>query len=207
MLVPEISLTPQTIERFSAAIRQGRRPAQPSLRRRAASLLAKHRLGRGAGHRRACARRSLLRPGDWVSSSSTKNMKAPSSRRQLPRYHARDVAVKRAQMEGIPVLLGSATPSLESWRNAQRGRYTLLSMPSRVGGRPMPNVEIIDLRHEKTAMGCLSEPLRQAMIERTRKGRSGHPALEPPRVSYVRPLPALRRRGQVPRMRCGDDVP
>src|SRR6202007_2554040 len=64
-----------------------------------------------------------------------------------PRYHARDVAVKRAQMEGIPVLLGSATPSLETWRNAERGRYTRLAMPKRVGGRPLPNVEILDLRN------------------------------------------------------------
>ena len=56
-----------------------------------------------------------------------------------PRYHARDVAVKRAQMEGMPVLLGSATPSLESWRNAERGPLHAGSRcPTRVGGRPMP---------------------------------------------------------------------
>ncbi len=82
-----------------------------------------------------------------------------------PRYHARDVAVKRAQMEGVPVILGSATPALESWRNAERGRYTRLAMPSRVGGRPMPGVEIIDLRNEKVVVGGLSESLRQAMNE------------------------------------------
>ena len=80
-----------------------------------------------------------------------------------PRYHARDVAVKRAQMEAIPVILGSATPSLESWRNAERGRYTRLAMPSRVGDRAMPGVEIIDMRNEKTVVGGLSESLRQAM--------------------------------------------
>ena len=87
-----------------------------------------------------------------------------------PRYHARDVAVKRAQMEGIPVILGSATPSLESWRNAERGRYTRLAMPSRVGDRPMPAVEIIDMRNEKTVVGGLSESLRQAMTHALDEG-------------------------------------
>src|SRR5262249_55228719 len=80
-----------------------------------------------------------------------------------PPYHPRDRAVRRAQMEGIPVLLGSATPALESWRNAERGRYTLISMPRRALGRPMPDVRLVDLRHEKTTLGCLSEPLRVAM--------------------------------------------
>jgi primosomal protein N' (replication factor Y) len=75
------------------------------------------------------------------------------------------VAVKRAQLEGLPVLLGSATPSLESWRNADRGRYTRLTMASRVEGRPMPVVEIVDLRNEKLPLGGLSETLRQAMIQ------------------------------------------
>src|SRR5207249_9181241 len=49
-----------------------------------------------------------------------------------PRYHARDVAVMRARLEGIPILMGSATPSLESWANAERGNYTLPEMPNRV---------------------------------------------------------------------------
>ena len=57
--------------------------------------------------------------------------------------------MKRAQLERVPVLLGSATPALETWRNAELGRYTRLSLPERVGGRPMPEVALIDLRHEK----------------------------------------------------------
>src|SRR5206468_11105966 len=80
-----------------------------------------------------------------------------------PRYHARDVAVKRAQLEGVPVLLGSATPALESWRNAELGRYTRLTMLDRVAGRPMPDVALVDLRHEKTPLAGLSETPRQAM--------------------------------------------
>lgn len=67
---------------------------------------------------------------------------------ETPRYHARDVAVMRAKLLGIPVVLGSATPSLESWWNAERGRYRLLRMAQRVGSRPLPPVELVDMREE-----------------------------------------------------------
>jgi primosomal protein N' (replication factor Y) len=66
-----------------------------------------------------------------------------------PRYNARDLAVVRAQMREIPIVLGSATPSLESRENAARGKYTLLFMSDRVEARPLPEVEIIDLRGER----------------------------------------------------------
>ena len=66
-----------------------------------------------------------------------------------PRYNARDLAVVRAQSRGIPVVLGSATPSLESRENAARGKYTLLRMASRVEERPLPDVAIVDLRKER----------------------------------------------------------
>ncbi len=65
-----------------------------------------------------------------------------------PRYHARDVAVKRAHLAGVPVVLGSATPSLESYVNAQRKRYELLTLPSRVKGLPMPKLKLVHLRQD-----------------------------------------------------------
>ncbi len=68
---------------------------------------------------------------------------------ETPRYNARDLAVVRAQFRKIPVVLGSATPSLETRENAARGKYTLLRMASRVEARPLPDVEVIDLRKEK----------------------------------------------------------
>ncbi len=82
-----------------------------------------------------------------------------------PRYHARDVAVMRARLQDVPILLGSATPSLESWHNAQRGQYTLLELPSRVLDRPLPQVALLDLRHEAPRAGfhALSLPLERAM--------------------------------------------
>ena len=67
---------------------------------------------------------------------------------EAPRYNARDLAVVRAQFRNIPVVLGSATPSLESRENAARGKYTLLRMTSRVEARPLPEAEVIDVRKE-----------------------------------------------------------
>jgi primosomal protein N' (replication factor Y) len=77
-----------------------------------------------------------------------------------PRYHGRDTAVKRAALEGVPVLLGSATPSLESLHNADRGRYKLLRLPRRVRGLPMPRLEVVHLRQEM-------EPRRIELLGRT----------------------------------------
>jgi primosomal protein N' (replication factor Y) len=86
------------------------------------------------------------------------------------RYHGRDVAVRRAQMLGIPVVLGSATPSLESQANAARGKYRLLELPERVDKRPAPTVRVVDLRREGSGTGVLSAPLRAALGERLGRG-------------------------------------
>jgi len=67
---------------------------------------------------------------------------------EAPRYHARDVAVMRAKMAGATVVLGSATPSLESYFNAKKNKYTLIELPDRVEQRPLPEVEIVDMRQE-----------------------------------------------------------
>jgi primosomal protein N' (replication factor Y) len=85
---------------------------------------------------------------------------------EMLRYHGRDVAVRRAQLLGIPVVLGSATPSLESLANAARGKYRLLRLPARVDRRPMPVVRVVDLRREGAAGVLLSRPLRAALAER-----------------------------------------
>jgi primosomal protein N' (replication factor Y) len=67
---------------------------------------------------------------------------------EIPRYHARDVAVIRAKIAGATVVLGSATPSLESWRNAETGKYGLIEMKERVNHRPLPVVDLVDMRLE-----------------------------------------------------------
>src|SRR5262249_3358354 len=66
---------------------------------------------------------------------------------ESPRYHAREVAIVRARLEGAVTVLGSATPSLESWANAMAGKYHLLSLPDRVGGGRLPEVSILDMRN------------------------------------------------------------
>jgi len=88
-----------------------------------------------------------------------------------PRYHARDVARKRAELAGIPLVLGSATPTLESWLRVQTGLDRLLTMPRRVAGRPLPPVQIVDVRHDPewergAAIGrVLSQQMRQALAD------------------------------------------
>ena len=82
------------------------------------------------------------------------------------RYHGRDVAVRRAQMLGVPIVLGSATPSLESIANASRGKYRRLALPERVDKRSLPAVRVVDLRREGAATGVLSRTLRAAVAER-----------------------------------------
>ena len=72
----------------------------------------------------------------------------------MPRYHARDVAVMRAKLAGATVVMGSATPSLESWNNALEGKYTRIEMHERVHQRPMPAVELIDMRREFQETGA-----------------------------------------------------
>jgi len=67
---------------------------------------------------------------------------------ETPRYNARDVAVMRAKLAGAPVVLGSATPSLESWQNSEAGKYKRISMAERVNNRPLPGVELVDMRLE-----------------------------------------------------------
>ncbi|MDE1162541.1 MAG: primosomal protein N' [Acidobacteriaceae bacterium] len=87
---------------------------------------------------------------------------------ETPRYHGRDVAVMRAKLRGIPVVLGSATPSLESWNNAERGRYERIEMRQRVGGRPLPKVEMVDMREEFRTTGQ-EQMFSSKLIEETQK--------------------------------------
>src|SRR5439155_152620 len=165
VLVPEISLTPQTIERFRG-------------RCRSVAVLHSH-LGdaeRGRHWRRVAAgqvqvvvgaRSAVFAPtrklGLIVIDEEHENTFKQES---TPRYHARDVAVMRARLENIPILMGSATPALESWHNAQKGQYTLLTLPQRVADRPMPPVVLVDLRHEAPGRGphtAVSPTLERAM--------------------------------------------
>ena len=92
---------------------------------------------------------------------------------ETPRYHARDVAIIRAKVAGAAVVLGSATPSLESYFNAQRGKYRLLELPERIEKRPLPEVEMLDMRQEFQATGkedVISRRLAAEIGERLQRG-------------------------------------
>lgn len=87
------------------------------------------------------------------------------------RYQARDVALMRANLLNIPVVLGSATPSLQSIHHARTGRYTLLSLPRRIHDRPLPDLEVIDMRRENRRHRILSRALQQALAETLKAGQ------------------------------------
>lgn len=87
------------------------------------------------------------------------------------RYQARDVALMRARMRNIPIVLGSATPSLQSIHHARAGRYTLLSLPRRIHDRPLPDLEVIDMRRENRRHRILSRALQEALTETFQAGR------------------------------------
>ena len=92
---------------------------------------------------------------------------------ETPKYNGRDAALVRAKLESAVVVLGSATPSLESYQNARRGKYRLLELPTRVAQRPMAHVELVDLREDfqrTHSTRALGERLRAAIAERLAKG-------------------------------------
>ncbi|MFN4258135.1 MAG: primosomal protein N' [Gemmataceae bacterium] len=172
VLVPEISLTPQTIQRFRGRCRE-------------VAVLHSH-LGeaeRGAHWRRIAAgqvqvivgaRSAVFAPTRKLGLIVIDEEHETSFKQDsTPRYHGRDVAVMRARLENVPILLGSATPALESWHNCQRGQYTLLTLPQRVLDRPLPKVGLIDLRHEVWPSGrhqAISPSLEQAMYSALGQG-------------------------------------
>jgi primosomal protein N' (replication factor Y) len=86
------------------------------------------------------------------------------------RYNARDIAVMRGQIGGCPVILGSATPSLETYTNTRGGRYALVQLPQRIESRPLPQVEVVDLRKEEANL-IFSAALQQALRENYQAGK------------------------------------
>jgi primosomal protein N' (replication factor Y) len=112
---------------------------------------------------------------------------------ETPRYNARDLAVVRAQFRNIPVVLGSATPSLESRENAARGKYTLLRMMSRVEARPLPEADVIDIRKERAekedkGFVIFSHPLKEQLKETFAAGEQA--------------IILINRRGYAPYLLC-----
>ena len=194
VLVPEINLTPQLEARFAqrfpdrvlVALHSGLTPAQRLKHWLMAHLgLADLVLGT-----RLAVFTPLPRPGLIVVDEEHD----PSFKQQEgARYSARDLAVYRARLEQVPVVLGSATPSLESWQRSLEGRYRRLSMPTRIGGGAMPEVRLLDMSQQPRERGenapALAAPLLRAIEERIARGEQS--------------LLLLNRRGYAPVLHCG----
>jgi primosomal protein N' (replication factor Y) len=160
VLVPEISLTPQLLSRFIDRFGEN---------------LALLHSGLGKGERydqwrkiwkgevkiAMGARSAIFAPFRNVGIIIVDEEHDPSYKQEEKlKYHARDVAVVRAKQVEATLLLGSATPSLESFYNAEKGKFRLLNLPERIEGKPLPRVELVDMKKEG---GLLSEKLRGAL--------------------------------------------
>ncbi|UXH78828.1 primosomal protein N' [Roseateles amylovorans] len=192
VLVPEINLTPQLEARFAArfsghsivSLHSRLTPAQ-RLRHWLSAHLGRAQLVLGT---RLALFASMPRLGLIVVDEEHD----PSYKQQDgARYSARDLAVYRAHLERIPVLLGSATPSLESWQHALSGRYRRIDLTERIGGGALPRVRLFDmnrLERKKGVTTALSMPLLEAMRQRLARGEQS--------------MVFLNRRGYAPVLHC-----
>ncbi|MFQ5535825.1 MAG: primosomal protein N' [Gemmatimonadota bacterium] len=146
VLVPEISLTPQTVSRFRARFGDEVAVLHSGLSD-GERYDAWRQLRRGRKRIAVGARSALFAPLENLGVIVVDEEHDGSYKQsEAPRYHARDLAVVRARAAGAVCVLGSATPSLESWHNAVSGKFRRLLLPERVGGASMPRVEVVDLR-------------------------------------------------------------
>ena len=194
VLVPEINLTPQLEARFTqrfagrhiVSLHSALTPAQ-RLRNWLAAHLGVADLVLGT---RLAVFASMPRLGLIVVDEEHD----PSYKQQEgARYSARDMAVYRGRLEAVPVLLGSATPSLESWQRANEGRYVRLGLPARIGGGALPRVRLVDMNllpKSKGVTTALSPPLVAALRQRITQGEQC--------------LVFLNRRGYAPVLHCAD---
>jgi len=177
VLVPEISLTPQTVRRFKArfAAMQDQVAVLHSNLSQGERFDEWHRIRKGLARIVIGARSAVFAPlPDLGLILVDEEHENTYKQENVPRYHGRDVAVLRAAFEGCAIVLGSATPSLESWHNCQSGKYQLLRLDKRADGQSMPLVRVVDMRLEATkhkgAPAVLSDKLRVALEQRLEKG-------------------------------------
>ncbi|MCH2384447.1 MAG: primosomal protein N' [Pedosphaera sp.] len=177
VLVPEISLTPQTVERFKARFSHG--PQQTLVAVLHSHLSAGerhdewHKIRQGRARIVIGARSAVFAPVESLGLVIVDEEHEHSYKQEeAPRYNARDLAVVRGQLEGASVVLGSATPSMESYHNVQRGKYGLLSLTERVDNINMPLVRVIDMRsagRKEKGISIFSPQLREAILQRLEK--------------------------------------
>jgi primosomal protein N' (replication factor Y) len=178
VLVPEISLTPQTVERFKARFSSGSTQTLVAVLHSHLSAGERHdewhKIRQGRARIVIGARSAIFAPIDPLGLIIVDEEHENSYKQEeAPRYHARDVAIMRGQMEGATVLLGSATPSLESFYNCKKGKYTLLELPERADDKKMPFVRVVDMRQtlrKGKVIPIFSPQLADAIAHRLERG-------------------------------------
>ena len=189
VLVPEIGLTPQLVQRFADRLGHALAVMHSGLtdrERLQAWLLARNGQAPIVIGTRSAVFTPLKNPGIIIIDEEHD---LSFKQQEGFRYHARDVAVWRARQLGVPIVLGSATPSLETLYNVERDRYQRLALPARAGDAKAPRMRTVDMRHQKLA-GNLSPQLLQAMDRHLEQGNQV--------------LLFLNRRGYAPTLLCHD---
>jgi len=206
VLVPEISLTPQTVERFKARFSSGKLQTLVAVLHSHLSAGERHdewhKIRQGRARIVIGARSAIFAPVEPLGLIIVDEEHETSYKQEeAPRYHARDVAIMRGQMENAVVVLGSATPSLESYHNCKRGKFALLELPERVDDQKMPRVRVVDMRqaaHGEKGTPIFSPQLKEAITQRLEKGeqtilflnRRGYStSLQCPKCGYVANCP------------------
>lgn len=191
LMVPEIGLTPAVAGQFQA--RFGDRVAiLHSAFNEKDRAEQWRRLSTGKARVAVGTRSAVFAPVDQLGLIVVDEEHDHSYKQQeTPRYHGRDVAIVRARAAGAVVVLGSATPCLESRYNVERGKSVLLELPERIGGRPMPDVEVVDMRQEflETRRNALFS--RRLLEELAAKLEAGEQAML-----------LMNRRGHSPSVAC-----
>ncbi len=167
LLVPEIGLTPQTVGLLDQAFGQRVALLHSALTPEERSEQWR-RIRRGEAPIVVGTRSAIFAPAPNLGLILVDEEHDQSYKQEeTPRYNARDVAVMRAKLAGAVVVMGSATPSLESWQNAARGKYTRIELLDRVMNRPLPEVELIDMRREFKETGR-DELFSRSLVEQTK---------------------------------------
>ena len=178
VLVPEISLTPQTVERFKARFSSGAVQTLVAVLHSHLSAGERHdewhKIRQGRARIVIGARSAIFAPVDPLGLVIVDEEHENSYKQEeAPRYHARDVAIMRGQMEGAMVLLGSATPSMETYFNCKKGKYALLELPERADDKKMPFVRVVDMRQtlrKGKVIPIFSPQLTDAIAHRLERG-------------------------------------
>ena len=174
VLVPEIALTPQTVERFKARFSAGPQPTLVAVLHSHLSAGERHdewhKIRQGRARIAIGALSAIFAPVTPLGLVIVdEEHEHTYKQEEAPRYNARDVAIMRGRMEGAVVVLGSATPSLESYHNCVKGKYRLLTLPERADGRKMPYVRVVDMRQTARAekgIPIFSPQLKEAIARR-----------------------------------------